>query len=108
MISETTYFLHFSNSSYDEEDANKHFWSSDDKDDHDLIAYVTHPGASGFGPGEVCRKNYIRWSHTKGYGPSQCNKYDPPEQMECTPTNRLALTAEVMFISIHPVLLLLN
>jgi len=77
-------------------EADEHFWSSNDKDDHDLIAYVTHPGAEGYGPGDVCNKNGKRWSHNVGYGPNECNWYQPPEPMECTPTNRLALTAETI------------
>jgi len=78
--------------------AAEHFWSSDDKNHHDLIAYVTHPGAQGVvqWPGDVCKKNENRRSHTMGYGPNQCHYYQPPEKIECTPTNRLALTAEII------------
>jgi len=74
----------------------EHFLSSIDKDYHNLIAYVSNGGASGYGPGDVCDKDGNRWSRTIGYGQNECNSFPTPEPIECTPTNRLALTAEMI------------
>ena len=66
--------------------------------DYDVFAFITHPGASGVAyGGQACpnapRGNKI--SFNKGYGPNQCNYYDPPQWIRCTVSNRIALTAEV-------------
>ena len=82
--------------------------SSKDKDYHNLIAYVSNGGASGYGPGDVCNKDGNRWSRTIGYGQNECNSFPTPEPIECTPTNRLALTAEVIYVSQHYVLLVFS
>ena len=74
-----------------------HFRSSSEKDEFDLITYVTHPGSSGFAYlGQVCNKDGRRFSVNRGYGPGSCDSFDPPEPIDCTPTNRVMLTAEVM------------
>ena len=75
----------------------------EDKDDekHDLVAYVTHPGASGYAYlAQLCSTSdrSLRYSMNNAYGSRECNYYDPPETVDCTPTNRVVLTAEVMYI----------
>ena len=75
----------------------------EDKDDekHDLVAYITHPSASGYAYAkQLCMLNSyaLRYSMNKAYGKWECDKYSPPEPMDCTPTNRLVLTAEVIYI----------
>ena len=75
-----------------------HFLSSSEKDEFDLIAYVTHPGSSGVAyKGQVCDKEEgWRFSVNRAYGPGSCQSFAPPEPIDCTPTNRVMLTAEVM------------
>ena len=70
--------------------------------DHDLFTFVTHPGAGGVAWGGVACETTKTWriNFNKAYGPNQCNYYDPPQQIDCTPTNRIVLTAEV-YIIIH-------
>ena len=73
----------------------------EDKDDekHDLVAYVTHPGASGFAfLGQLCSTSGNRYSMNNAYDSRDCDNYAPPEPIDCTPTNRVVLTAEVMHI----------
>ena len=74
------------------------FMDSDDKNNFDLIVYVTYPGAEGYAwRSQICIKSSnARYSFNKGYGPGDCDKFDPPEPIECNPTNRIALTAEVI------------
>ena len=81
------------------------FKSSPDKDKYNLITYVTHNGASGYAGaiGTVCdatdldsSKFDLRFSYIRASGPNQCNVLDKGEPVDCTPTNRVALTAEVM------------
>ena len=56
-----------------------------------------NPGSSGFAYlGSVCDKDGRRFSVNNGYGPGSCQAFDPPEPIDCTPTNRVMLTAEVM------------
>ena len=85
----------------------------EDRDDekHDVVAYVTHPGASGFAYlGQLCLSCHrsLKYSMNNAYGSSQCNYYEPPERIDCTPTNRVVLTAEVMYISLYYSLLLVK
>jgi len=73
----------------------------EDRDDekHDLVAYITHPGASGYAYlATLCdsRDDALKFSSNKAYGSRQCNYYDPPETIDCTPTNRVVLTAELV------------
>ena len=77
----------------------------EDKDDekHDLVAYITHPGARGFAFLEqLCCDQFCdrkkRYSMNNAYGSRDCDAYEPPEPIDCTPTNRVVLTAEVMHI----------
>ena len=83
----------------------------EDRDDekHDLVAYITHPGASGFAYlGQACSSSddSLKFSKNNAYGSRECNNYQPPETIDCTPTNRVVLTAEVMYISSYYNLLL--
>ena len=85
----------------------------EDKDDekHDLVAYVTHPGASGYAYlAQLCSTSdrSLRYSMNNAYGSRECNYYDPPETVDCTPTNRVVLTAEVMYIISYYNLLLVK
>ena len=99
-------FLHSSsqnglNSQYFDEDR--------DDEKHDLVAYITHPGASGYAfLAQLCSSsdNSRKYSMNNAYGSSQCNNYEPPERIDCTPTNRVVLTAEVMYICSYYNLLL--
>ena len=66
--------------------------------DYDVFAFITHPGAGGIAAGGTAcpfEPKGQKVSFTKGYGPKQCNKYDPPQWIRCTVTNRIVLTAEV-------------
>ena len=81
--------------------SNQYFEEDKDDEKHDLVAYITHPGASGYAyTRQLCSSSASspRFSMNNAYGSWECGKYSPPEPMDCTPTNRLALTAEVMFI----------
>ena len=81
--------------------SNQYFEEDRDDEKHDLVAYITHPGASGYAyTKQLCMLNSYapRYSMNKAYGKWECGKYSPPEPMDCTPTNRLALTAEVVYI----------
>ena len=70
-----------------------------DEDKYHLVAAVTAPGAGGAGsraPGSIC-KHPNKLSLNRGYGPHECNVYSPPEPVDdCTPTIRIAFTAEVI------------
>ena len=82
------------NSQYFEEDR--------DDEKHDLVAYITHPGASGYAYlATLCSSSdrSSKYSMNYAYGSRECNNYEPPETIDCTPTNRVVLTAEVMYIS---------
>ena len=82
------------NSQYFEEDR--------DDDKHDLVTYITHPGASGYAYlATLCSSSdrSRKYSMNYAYGSRECNNYEPPETIDCTPTNRVVLTAEVMYIS---------
>jgi len=73
----------------------------EDRDDekHDLVAYITHPGASGFAYlGQACSSSddSLKFSKNNAYGSRECNNYQPPETIDCTPTNRVVLTAELV------------
>ena len=75
----------------------------EDRDDekHDLVAYITHPGASGYAYlAQLCSSSdrSLRYSMNNAYGSRDCDAYEPPEPIDCTPTNRVVLTAEVMHI----------
>ena len=74
------------------------FYGSDNEDNFDLITYVTYPGASGYASiRQIClKRGNERYSLNRAYGPRDCDNFDPPTPIECTPTNRIALTAEVI------------
>ena len=67
--------------------------------DYDLFTFVTFPGAGGLAWGaSVCKGNGFKdWkvNHNMAYDSYDCNNYDPPQSIDCTPTNRIVLTAEV-------------
>ena len=69
--------------------------------DYDVFAFITHPGASGVAYGGTACPSEPRGekiAFNKGYGPNQCNYFNPPQWIRCTVTNRIALTAEVFNI----------
>ena len=69
--------------------------------DYDVFAFITHPGAAGVAfAGTACPADpqSYKVSFNKGYGPNECNNYDPPRRIRCTVSNRIALTAEVFNI----------
>ena len=64
----------------------------------DINTFVTYPGARGnaFSIGTVCemdKTRNINWN--AAYGPGQCNKNCPDEELDCTLEQRIALTAQV-------------
>ena len=67
--------------------------------DYDLFTFVTFPGAGGLAWGaSVCKGNNFKdWkvNHNMAYDSYDCNIYNPPQSIDCTPTNRIVLTAEV-------------
>ena len=71
--------------------------------EYDLYTYVRHSGHSGrrgaWGQagdyGSVCDKNGKRFNFNAAYGPGDCGRFQ--STLDCTPTNRLLLTAEVIF-----------
>ena len=72
---------------------------------YDLTTLVSYPGAQGWagddpddtGMGNVCNSNRkYRFQINFAYGPHQCNTFNPPERIECNPTNRISLTAQVL------------
>ena len=91
--------------------ASQYFDEDRDDEKHDVVAYITHPGASGYAYlAQLCSSsdNSRKYSMNNAYGRSQCNNYEPPERIDCTPTNRVVLTAEVMYISLYYSLLLVK
>ena len=64
---------------------------------YDLFIYVSHPGVSGRAStvGDICDKSGERFNVNLGYGPNECHTFG--FKFDCTPTNRIALTAEVCF-----------
>ena len=67
---------------------------------YDAYTYVTYPGSSGvaFG-GVVCDPTQTeRINFNSAYGPNDCNKYQPPKEIKCTKSNRIALTSEVYHV----------
>ena len=91
--------------------ASQYFDEDRDDEKHDVVAYITHPGASGYAYlAQLCSSsdNSRKYSMNNAYGSSQCNNYEPPERIDCTPTNRVVLTAEVMYISSYYNLLLVK
>jgi len=79
------------NSQYFEEDR--------DDEKHDLVTYITHPGASGYAYlATLCSSSdrSSKYSMNYAYGSRECNNYEPPETIDCTPTNRVVLTAELV------------
>ena len=66
--------------------------------DFDVFAFITYPGASGIAMGgQACpgAPGGDKISFNRGYGPNDCDTYDPPEWIPCTVSNRIVLTAEV-------------
>jgi len=79
--------------------ASQYFDEDRDDEKHDVVAYITHPGASGYAfLAQLCSSsdNSRKYSMNNAYGRSQCNNYEPPERIDCTPTNRVVLTAELV------------
>ena len=78
-----------------------------EKVDFDLLAFVTHPGASGVAEkAQVCNDvKGMKISFNRAYGPNACQDYHPPKPIPCTVTNRIALTAQVCSIILKPNLL---
>ena len=69
-----------------------------DGGDFDVFAFITYPGASGIAMGgQACpgAPGGDKISFNRGYGPNDCDTYDPPEWIPCTVSNRIVLTAEV-------------
>ena len=67
--------------------------------DYDAFIFITYPGASGVAiGGKACpsEQRGHKISYNKAYGGNDCNKYQPPQWIRCTVTNRIALTAEVI------------
>ena len=67
--------------------------------DYDVFIYVSHPGAGGRagGIGTICDKDGKDWERfnvNMAYGSNECWKFQ--SQLDCTPTNRIVLTAEVI------------
>ena len=83
----------------------EHYRSSTEKEIYDLIVYVTHPKEGKYGGfgysnfGQVCNEDGKRFTTVYAYGPEDCNLFDPPKPIDCSTTNRLTLTAEVIYIS---------
>ena len=93
----------FSSHQLDQQKQLRSFYESNfDEDKYHLMAFVTVPGATNPGSwgkfGAVCAKEN-RFSLTRGFGPDECNSYDPPEPIDCTPTNRITLTGQVICIN---------
>ena len=75
--------------------------------DYDLYMYVRHSGEFPWGKagkiGSVCDKDGYKFMFFKAYGPEQCQTcFLLPEMcfqspLDCSATNRLLLTAEVVF-----------
>ena len=78
--------------------------------DYDLYMYVRHSGSRPFGAagdiGSVCDNDRYKFLFYTAYGPEQCQycilKPLYPQMcfqspLDCTATNRLLLTAEVVF-----------
>ena len=88
----------------------EHYRSSTEKEIYDLIVYVTHPAEGEYGAfgysnfGQVCNEDGKRFTTIYAYGSKDCNRYDPPKPIDCTTTNRLTLTAEVIYIRINSIL----
>ena len=64
----------------------------------DINTFVTYPGARGnaFSIGTVCEMDKTRnMNWNAAYGPGQCNKNCPDEELDCTLEQRIALTAQV-------------
>ena len=67
----------------------------------DLHVYVKHSDDYPWGIstiGTVCNKTGYNFNFNQAYGPNQCHAFQ--STFDCTPTNRLLLTAEV-FCGIH-------
>ena len=67
--------------------------------DYDAFIFITYPGASGVAiGGKACpyEQRGHKISYNKAYGGNDCNKYQPPQWIRCTVTNRIALTSEVI------------
>ena len=65
--------------------------------DFDLIHFVTYPTASGIAfYGQICGPSVgHKVGFSRAYGPHECNGFHPPQTIDCTVTNRIALTAQV-------------
>ena len=91
----------------DRKDMTEHYRSSTEKEIYDLIVYVTHPKEGKYGGfgysnfGQVCNEDGKRFTTIYAYGSKDCNRYDPPKPIDCSITNRLTLTAEVIYIRIN-------
>ena len=68
--------------------------------DFDLIHFITYPDASGIAwYGQVCGQSVgHKVGFSRAYGFDQCNGFHPPQPIDCTVTNRIALMAQVSII----------
>ena len=78
--------------------------AAESPDDYHLYASITYPGTGGGGRafdfGTVCSSVQRRRSNINyAYSDGSCNDYNPPERIDCTPTNRIILTAEVILFA---------
>ena len=78
--------------------------AAESPDDYHLYASITYPGTGGGGQayaiGTVCSSNKRKRSNINmAYSSGSCNSFNPPETIECTPTNRIILTAEVKLVA---------
>ena len=65
--------------------------------DYNLFTFVTFPGASGGAYGATVCEESKEWkvNFIKSYDSYDCDNYSPPQSIDCTPSNRIVLTAEV-------------
>ena len=62
-----------------------------------FVAYRSDTYAQGTAyPSSVCSPyNDRRWNFNMAYRPQDCDVYEPPTPIDCTPTNRIVLTSQV-------------
>lgn len=75
--------------------------AAESPDDYHLYVSITYTGRGGGGRaydiGTVCSSNKQKRSNINmAYSSGSCNAFNPPETIECTPTNRIILTAETI------------
>ena len=73
--------------------------SSEIGGDYDVYAYIRGSGEFGakgnaYDIGNICNENRQAVNFNAAYGPTECDKWEGT--LECTPTNRIVLTAEVI------------